>query len=74
MNKKKITQVGVRIETKEALKSLFDEVFSGAHIQEKNMIATLLEFTKKFIKNENEAETLFSELRKIHSEITSNQK
>ena len=66
MKDKKITQMGVRTETKEELRNFFSEHFYNAHIKEQDMIASLLEFAKK----SNDVETL----RKIHNEITVNQK
>lgn len=71
MKDKKITQMGVRTHTKEELKSFFSEHFFGAHIKEQDMIASLLAFAKlEFAKKSNDVETL----RKIHNEITINQK
>lgn len=66
MKDKKITQMGVRTETKEELRNFFSEHFFGAHIKEQDMIASLLEFAKK----SNDVGIL----RQIHNEITINQK
>lgn len=66
MKDTKITQFGIRTHTKEELKEYFKSVFFGAHIKEQDMIASLLEFAKK----SNDVETL----RKIHNQITINQK